>query len=156
MPDMLIKLYDLPSIEEALAGLGREGISIRRAMAYEQSKIHAWIKNAFNLQWADECNAAFGRQPIGCFLALKEAAICGFCCIDCTFRNFLGPIGISPEFRSKRVGQALLLVSLGAMQALGYAYAIVGNAGEPGFFQKVAGAREIPASTPGPYPPRLK
>jgi len=156
MADMLIKLYDLPAQEKVLSRLDQFGISIRRAMAYEQSKVHDWVKETFNIQWADECRAAFGGQPIGCLLALKKDTICGFCCIDCTFRNFVGPIGISTEFRNKGVGQALLAVSLAAMQAQGYAYAIVGNAGEPGFFQRAAGAVVIPASTPGPYPPRLR
>lgn len=156
MSDMLIKLYDLPPLDETLADLAGMAISIRRAMAYEHARIHKWIADAFNTQWADECHAGFGTQPIGCFLALKEQEICGFCCIDCTFRNFLGPIGIVPEFRNKRIGQALLQVSLRAMQAQGYAYAIVGDVGEPGFFQKAAGAVVIPASAPGPYPPRLK
>jgi hypothetical protein len=42
------------------------------------------------------------------------------------------------------------------MSAMGYAYAIVGGAGDVGFYARTAGATEIPGSTPGIYRDRLK
>jgi hypothetical protein len=42
------------------------------------------------------------------------------------------------------------------MSAVGYAYAIVGGAGESRFYAETVGAIEIPGSTPGIYRDRLK
>lgn len=153
--DMLIKLYDLPDREAYAKSLRRQHIRIRRAMPYERRRVVDWVHENFNPMWADECTVAFGRQPIGCYIAVEGDAICGFCCVDVTYRNFVGPIGIAPHVRSKGIGGYLLLTAAEEIYKAGYAYAIVGDAGSPGFFKKVANAMEIPDSTPGPYPPKL-
>ncbi len=49
------------------------------------------------------------------------------------------------------VGAALTLAVLAAMREDGYAYAIIGGAGPADFYARVAGAIEIPGSTPGVY-----
>jgi hypothetical protein len=54
------------------------------------------------------------------------------------------------------VGAALLLACLHDMRAMGYGYAIAGQVGAPEFFRRVAGAVEIPDSTPGLYANRLR
>ncbi len=152
MTDMLIKLYQQPLTDRDIRALGKQGVRVRRAMAYEREKILSWITSTFHARWADECNVAFGRQPIGCFIAIKAKTLCGFCCFDCTFRNFVGPIGVQADFRKQGIGRALLSFCLQAMYSQGYAYAIVGNVGASTFFEKTAGAIEIVDSTPGPYP----
>ncbi len=123
-------------------------------MAYERRKVVDWVRRQFNALWAEECAVAFGRQPVGCYVAVKDDAIFGFCCLDVTWRNFIGPIGIDGGHRSKGIGRALLLAAAQEMRASGYAYAVVGDVGEPGFFRRAANALDIPNSTPGPYPPR--
>lgn len=150
--DMLIKLYELPSPGAAVEALAEQGVAVRRAMAYERGNTIDWVKEKFNPLWADECAVAFGRQPIGCFVAVHEAAIVGFCCVDSTYRGFVGPIGASDGFRGQGIGRALVLTALWQMRAEGYAYAVAGDVGEPGFFRKTAGAVEIDNSSPGPYP----
>ena len=72
-----------------------------------------------------------------------------------TFRNFIGPIGVAQEVRGQGVGRGLILSVLNELFLSGYAYAIVGDAGLPVFFQKAAGAVEIPDSSPGSYPARI-
>jgi len=48
-----------------------------------------------------------------------------------------------------------LRACLNDMHAAGYGYAIVGHVGEPEFFRRIAGAIEIPDSTPGLYADQL-
>lgn len=156
MTDLLVALYRLPDVEFHLQELERKGVLIRRAMAYERHMVIGWVGRTFGALWADECATAFGRQPIGCLLAANAGRIVGFSCLDTTFKNFVGPIGVDPDHRVLGVGRALLLTCLAEMKMAGYAYAIVGDAGEPGFFKRVAGAFEIERSSPGAYPPKLK
>jgi len=156
MPDMLVSLYRLPLAGKQLLMLEGQGIFVRRAMSYERQRVLQWVTDTFNALWASECATAFGRQPIGCYLAVKDGQIVGFSCLDCTFRNFVGPIGVSSGDRDKGIGRALLLTCLHEMKVTGYAYAIVGDAGKPAFFETAAGAIAISDSTPGPYPPKLK
>lgn len=155
--DMLIRLYDLPHREASISRLNDQAIQVRRAMPYERSCILEWVRDAFNQPWADECAVAFGRQPVGCYIAVSDAstAICGFCCLDATFKNFVGPIGVKKTCRTRGIGRGLLLAAAHELYLAGYAYAIVGDAGEPGFFKRAVNAVEIPGSTPGAYPPKI-
>ena len=43
MMDMLVRLYDLPDIEEDLRRLEREGFLIRRPGAYERHLVADWV-----------------------------------------------------------------------------------------------------------------
>ena len=153
--DMLFQLNRLPSLETALKRLAGKGITIRRAMAYERSRIIRWVRGEFSELWADECAVAFGRQPIGCHIAVQSREISGFCCLESTFRNFIGPIGVARELHNNGIGRALVLSVLHEMRQCGYAYAIVGDVGEPDFFVQVAGAVEIPAQGGTAYPQKL-
>ncbi len=156
MTDMLVKLYALPDVDPNFPFLKKMGIMIRRPMAYERRLVVAWVKDNFNMLWAAECETAFSRHPFDCYIAVESDVVIGFCCVNCTFPNFLGPIGVHEKYRSTRVGSALLLSALYDLKFRGgYAYAIIGDAGQPDFFKKVAGATEIADSTPGPYPNRL-
>lgn len=156
MSDMLVKLYALPSTAQHTGMFAAQGISIRRAMAYERGKVVRWVSERFRSGWADECSVAFARQPIGCYIALKEKQVCGFCCVEAAYRNFVGPIGVEQTLRGMGLGRGLVWTALDALRSDGYAYAIIGDAGEPGFFEKAVGAVEIPSSTPGPYPDKIK
>jgi hypothetical protein len=53
--------------------------------------------------------------------------------------------------RCRGLGSALLLACLRDMRAVGYGYAIAGAVGASEFFRRVAGAIDIPDSTPGLY-----
>ena len=153
--DMLFQLNRLPSLEDCLERAAASKISIRRAMAYEHHTVIAWVEQAFGPLWSSECAVAFGRQPIGCHIAIQSQVLCGFCCVESTYRNFLGPIGVISQMRNRGIGRTLVVTVLHEMRHRGYAYAIVGDVGEPGFFKRVAGAVEIPDSSPGAYPEKL-
>jgi len=155
MADLLVKLYDLPSVERPLHDLAARGIVVRRAMPYEKTRVLAWVRERFGDGWADECDVAFGNRPRACFVAVERGAILGFACHDATCRNFFGPMGVAVEARGRGIGGALLLACLHAMAAAGYAYAIIGGVTDGGIYRKVAGAVEIAGSTPGIYRDRL-
>jgi GNAT superfamily N-acetyltransferase len=155
MADMLVRLYDLPDGRGRTEGLTASGIQVRRAMAYEKRTVAAWVLAAFGEGWASECERAFSNCPVSCFIAVREDRLIGFACHDCTAPNFFGPFGVAEAERGCGVGAGLLLAALRSMADRGYAYAIIGGAGSMEFYSRVAGAVEIPQSSPGIYPPKL-
>lgn len=156
MPDLIVKLYDLPDVRPWLERLGKEDILIRNAMAWEKHQVAAWVKELFGPLWASECDVAFSRQPIACFLATKNRQLQGFACHDTGMKNFFGPLGVAPNTRGRGIGTALLLTCLNAMKTAGYAYAVIGDAGSPDFYRKTVNAVVIPGSEPGIYYDRLE
>jgi GNAT superfamily N-acetyltransferase len=149
---MLVKLYSLPDGDLSLRQSSQQHVSVRRAMAYEREAVVNWVAHEFGRQargWASECEIAFSRMPIACWVALIDGKVIGFCCHDVTAKNLLGPIGVSADCRRGGVGRLLLLSALCAMRNQGYAYAIIGHVGPADFFRRCAGATPIAGSTPG-------
>jgi GNAT superfamily N-acetyltransferase len=155
MPDLLVKLYDLPDARQQVQALALRGVVIRLALPYEKTQVLAWVRERFGDGWADECDGAFANRPRSCFIAVDRGELAGFACHDSTCRNFFGPMGVAVEARGRGIGGALLLACLHAMAAAGYAYAIIGGAGNGDIYRKVAGAIEIEGSSPGIYRDRL-
>ena len=152
MPDMLVKLYDLPPLEPALAHQRERGISIRRGMAPEKSRVLRWIGEHFNAYWVSEADVAFAVQPTTIVLAHRGDDLLGFACYDTTHRNFFGPTGVAEAARGQRIGTALLLACLHEMRHAGYMYAIIGWAGPSDYYAKVVGAAVIAdTEPPGSY-----
>jgi GNAT superfamily N-acetyltransferase len=151
MPDMLVKLYDLPRLDEAIAHQQAQGIEIRRVLAPEKDAVLKWVNRHWGEVWASECDVAFSRQPVACVLATDKDKIIGFACYEATCRNFFGPMGVRKSARGKGVGSALVLACLHAMRAQGYGYAIIGGVGPEDFYVKTVGAVLIDGSTPGVY-----
>ncbi len=156
MPDLLVKLYDLPDPAPRIEDLRKRGVCIRRAMAYERHIVTGWVRARFGEGWASECETAFARAPIACQIATREGAVLGFACTDATALGLFGPLGVDEAERGKGLGAALLLASLAGMASRGYAYAVIGGAGSVEFYAGVAGAVEIAGSVPGLYRDRLK
>ena len=153
---MLVKLYDLPPVEPLIEKLAADGINVRRARAYEKVPVLEWVESHFRTGWKGECDVAFSNQPVSCFIATHEGKVAGFACYESTCKNYFGPTGVDEALRGKGVGKALFLGCLHAMAGIGYAYAIIGGVGPAEFYTRVAGAIEIPDSTPGIYLDRLK
>ncbi len=147
MTDMLVKLYDLPDELPAPP----PGVDIRRALGPEKHLVLAWAARVYSRGWADECELAFCRQPITCFIALRDRQLTGFCVYDATARGMLGPIGVAHEYQRQGIGRQLVVAALKDMAAQGYAYAVVGWAGPEAFFTETVGAIPIPDSRPGLY-----
>ena len=147
---MLVKLYALPSLEQALAAVAAQGVVVKRAIAPERNAVVEWVRIHFASS-ASEVETAFAQVPATCFVALHEGNVVGFACYDVTARNFFGPEGVDASMRGKGVGRALLLSALHAQRSAGYAYAIIGGVGPAAFYEKCVGATSIEASTPGIY-----
>ena len=150
MHDMLVKLYALPSLEQALAAVAVHGIAIRRAIAPEAPGVLAWVRANFASS-ETEVATALQHVPARCFIALSGPNVAGFACHDVTARNFFGPEGVDASMRGRGIGRALLLSALHAQRAAGYAYAIIGGVGPAAFYERCVGATSIEGSTPGIY-----
>lgn len=160
MPDMLVKLYDLPSNTALVEKLKQEGIILRRGLVPEKHLVLDWVGQLFKDHWRSECDAAYNRQPVSILLAMRAGAgvegLLGFACYDAVARGFFGPTGVHPDARGKGIGQALLVATLEAMREEGYGYAVIGGAGPVDFYQKAVGAIAIPDSVPGVYRDMLR
>jgi GNAT superfamily N-acetyltransferase len=131
---------------------------VRRAAAAERGAVVEWVRTHGSPGWASECEAAFARQPIACFVAVEGAKkdhLAGVACYESTARGFFGPELVHPDRRGKGIGKALLLSALHAMRAEGYAYAIIGWASSIDFYRRAVGAIVIEGSDPSIYPPKL-
>lgn len=150
--DQLVRLYDLPSLDDREAPLRRLGVTVRRPRAYERHLVCGWVEQNFQSGWRSECEVAFSRLPVTCFIASSHGDVVGFCCYEVTCLNFVGPIGVAEQFRGRGVGTSLLLHSLSALAQMGYAYAIIGAPiMAAGFYSHVVGAIDIPGSGIGIY-----
>jgi GNAT superfamily N-acetyltransferase len=149
--DMLVRLYALPSRGDVFERLGKSAITTRRALAPEKHTVVSWVRENFSERWASEVDVAFSRQPISCFIAVRQKTILGFACHDATCRNFFGPTGVDPNERKTGIGKALLFNCLEAMKSQGYGYAIIGGVGPAEFYAKTVGAIPIEGSEPGVY-----
>lgn len=156
MPDMLVKLYELPPIEPHIARQTEHKIIVRRGLVPEKHLVLDWIGKHFGDYWVSETDAAFSRQPVSCFIATYEGSMIGFACYDATRLGFFGPTGVGEEARGKGTGAALLLACLHDMWAKGYGYAVIGGVGPAEFYTKISGATLIPDSTPGIYADMLR
>ena len=171
--DLLVRLYALPPLEPRLAALASANVTVRRALASERHVVVEFARQHGSPGWASECEVAFARRPLGCFLAVERAldasapsasvasassaypsspeTLVGFACIEATAPGFFGPQAVRGDRRGRGIGAALLLTALHALAAEGHAYAIVGWASELEFYRKVAGAVPIAGSEPGIY-----
>jgi hypothetical protein len=156
LPDLLVKLYELPSADANQTSSFPAGTHVRTAMAYEKDAVVDWVRKQFGPAWASECDVAFSNRPISCHIATQSGAILGFACYDSTCRGFFGPIGLVETMRGHGIGRALLLSCLHAMAAIGYGYAVVGGVQDVDYYAQAVGAIEIPGSAPGIYRDRLK
>lgn len=150
MPDMLVKLYDLPQ-SDVFTKLDASNIVIRPALAPEKVAVSEWVEQSFSTGWRSEVEVAFSRQPVSVFIALKANKLVGFACYDTTIRGFFGPTGVDENQRGHGIGEALLFSCLQNMRAIGYAYAIIGDVGPAEFYHKKVGAIAIENSEPGIY-----
>lgn len=151
MPDMFVKLLELPDDSEDVSRLKAEGINIRRIRPYERSVLHRFVMANFSEAWGDEVLSSFRNDPASCFVATHEKKIIGFGCYETTCKNYFGPTGVLKEYRGKDIGKVLLIECLKGLLQMGYAYCIIGGVGPADFYTKCCGATLIPDSVPGIY-----
>ena len=150
MPDMLVKLFDMPKIDLE-ARMVKQGVTIKRAMALDKCKIVEFVKSNFAdvcAGWASECERAIFNTPPSCYIAVMDGQIVGFACYDASALGFFGPTGVAPSAQGKGIGKVLLGRCLESMKEKGYAYAIIGFVVEAvPFYEKAVGARIIEGSS---------
>ena len=152
MFDLLVRLYELPERTE----LTGNGFTIRRAFAAEKGIVRDFAQRHFTGGWASECEIAFARMPIACFIAVERDTVAGFACYDVAARGLFGPIGVAEKQRNYGLGSELLLAALRDMSAQGYAYAVIARVPDSEFYRQNLDVIEIPDSEPGFYRGLLK
>lgn len=152
MPDMLVRLYDLPDPAPYDARTAAAGTHVRRLDSWDRVPLRQFVERQFTENWASEADFAFANgHPITGFVAIEDGAIAGFAVYESSRRGFFGPTGVREDLRGKGVGASLLFRCLEGMRDLGYAYAIIGGVGPAEFYTKVCGATVIEGSDPGVY-----
>jgi len=151
MPDLLVKLYDLPNTWDFVSQQSAIGVTIRKPIGPEKHVVIEWVRGTFGGGWASEADAALSNSPATCFVAVKDAKPIGFACYDATVLGFFGPVGVDEPCRGKGTGTALLKACLLDMKLKGYGYAIIGSAGPVEFYRNAVAAIEIEGSSPGVY-----
>lgn len=146
MKDMLVRLLELPSIQDLENKLASKGVVIRRPIPPEKSFVVDWVFEHFGQYWKNEVETAFTTLPVRCFIAQQGNEILGFACYETSAKNFFGPTGTKESERGKGIGKVLLIKSLEAMKEMGYAYAIIGGVGPAAFYEAAVGAQLIPGS----------
>jgi len=164
LADLLVRLYALPDPTPLVNHLASSGIIIRRAHPAESEVIVPWVNQYFQPVWVAEVRASLAQRPVTCFIAteiqvvedhnsdpyhLPPEKLLGFACYDTVARGMFGPEGVHPGYRKRGIGKALLILSLQAMLAEGYAYAVISWAGPVEFYERTVGAILIEDSEPG-------
>jgi hypothetical protein len=152
MPDMLVRLYDLPHRGAYERRATEAGVHVRRLDAWDRLALRRWVGEHFGDTWASEADFAFAKgHPITGFVAIRHGDIAGFAVYDTSRRGFFGPTGVREDLRGKSAGAVLLFRCLEAMRDEGYAYAIIGGVGPAEFYAKVCGATIIEGSERSVY-----
>jgi GNAT superfamily N-acetyltransferase len=155
MPDMLVRLYDLPDSGGHEKRAASAGCNVRRAEPWDRERMRSFATLGFGELWAVEADRAFNHSPITAYIATNGPEIGGFAVYECTRRGFFGPTGVREDLRGRGIGAALLFRCLNSMVEMGYAYAVIGGVGPAQFYEKVCGAFVIPGSEVGVYRPLL-
>jgi GNAT superfamily N-acetyltransferase len=152
MPDMLVRLFDLPDPSAYERRLAAAGITVRRMEAWDRAPLRSFIARHFTEAWAQEADFAFGAgHPITGFVAVHDGGIAGFAVYECSRRDYFGPTGVREDLRGNGAGAVLLFRCLQSMREMGYAYAIIGWVGPAEFYERICGATTIEGSSPGVY-----
>jgi len=156
MPDLLVNLLKLPSLEPVMLEMSNANIVVRRAQPFEITQALDFAEREFSVAWADEISVGFANKPVSVYIAVVGEEIIGFAAYECTRRSFFGPTGVIDRMQGRGVGKALLLASLWGLREIGYVYGVIGHAGPIEFYEKTVGATVIPDSDPGIYTDLLK
>ena len=108
MADMLVKLYPLPTAPGLEEALQEKGITIKKALAPDMSKIIAFTEANGHPSWADEIRVCFMNQPASVYIAVKDQEIIGFGCYETTARGFFGPTLVAASALVAMVGVTMI------------------------------------------------
>ena len=149
MRDMLVRLHGVPSSESAIRRASEAGVLLRRADARDADAYRRLVDREFAETWHGGMDEALARDDPSAFVAIAGDDLIGFALWDIGYRGYFGPTGVAESWRGKGIGAALLLATLAAMHAHGYAYAVIGKVGPAEFYEHVCGA-ELIGGEPAP------
>lgn len=151
MPDMLVKLYDLP--EDAQTACPRdESVQIRRAMAPDKFRVVEWVKEHSGLSAAGECDVCFARPAVSCFIATRGKKILGYACYDATAPDFFGPTRVLDEEQGGGIGRGAAAAQPRGHACGGLRLCSHRRRGPAGVLQKVCGRDADPGFRPRHLP----
>ena len=144
--DMLVNLRRLPDLYEEEKRM--EGLGIRLINCFPADMLRAvdFVVKTFGKYAAGEARNCFGKMKSSLLLAVRGDEILGFACYDATAPDFFGPTAVLESERGKGIGKALLIRAMWELRNEGYAYAVIGDVGPAGFYEKTVGAVAIPGS----------
>ncbi|MDQ0271463.1 GNAT family N-acetyltransferase [Cytobacillus purgationiresistens] len=122
-------------------------VSIRRVQKEDYEKLVQFVEGAFSFEWARTVEIGLAQQPPPIYIALgAKQDIIGFAAYDSYkgYKGYFGPMGVVHDSRMRRIGYELLHHCLNDMKEIGYAYAIIGEAGPIEFYEKACSAVVIP------------
>lgn len=153
---MLIKLFDLEIDWSFISQQAQQHVTIRKPIGPDFVFVLAWAERHFPQTWLGEIQRALHNEPCSCYIAQQDSTLLGIACYDATALGYFGPLGVIESARGTGIGRSLSHACLLEMRLKGYGYAIVGMAGKPEFYRRIAGAVEIPGSDPGIYESTLE
>lgn len=135
--DLAVSLrnYILPPFNQA-------NFRVRRAKKSDDEKLYNFIITEFNKGWADNVKEGLIGDAPPIFIAVLNDEIIGFGAYDVVRKRkgLFGPMGVKKEQRANNIGYAVLHKCLEDMNAVGYEYAIINDAGPIEFYEKSCGA----------------
>lgn len=156
MPDMLVKLLELPPLKPEIESMREAGVVVRRVLPHEVTPVRVFAEKHFGKGWADEITVGFANKPTTIYIALRDGRLVGFGAYECTYKAFFGPTGVAESERKRGIGRALLIACMWGLREMGYAYGIIGGAGPTDFYTRTVGAAPIAGSVPGIYADPIK
>ncbi len=123
-----------------------DGITIKRATLEEKEEVEQFVSEGFGDRWVETVGISFEHPTPPLFLARDGKELIGFACYDSVRhqKGVFGPMGTSPNVRTRGVGNALLHTCLEEMKQIGYEFGILVEAGPIEFYEKACNAKLIP------------
>lgn len=138
--DMLVNLYEKKKETVDLP----DGVRIHKTLSFEKGIVKDFVKKNFpDSTWDEEIDGGLNGPSPTVYVASKKGEILGFAAYEVTAKGFIGPLGVSKEWRQKGIGEALVLACFHSLKEMGYAYAIIGFVGSEKWYKKTFGAVAI-------------
>lgn len=144
--DMLVNLRRLPSLFAEEERMEAIGVRMINCFPADMTRAIGFVEETFGKYAVGEARNCFGKMKSSLILAVRGDDILGFACYDATAPDFFGPTAVIDSERGKGIGRALLVKALWELRNEGYAYAVIGDVGPVGFYEKTVGAVAIPGS----------
>lgn len=119
-----------------------DGVLVRRLRPQDREAFGEWMGSVWSEGWQEEALLSLERDPPTTFVAERDGEFVGFATYDVElFHRSLGPMGVLPAMRGRRLGAVLARRCLRAMKERGDTTCEIAWVGPVAFYARVAGAR---------------